>query len=183
MKVFIINDKVVLDILHNLTVDDKLKDIVKKIILRYDYSFINYIYSVFSVYTTYYSSITDENSHLSMRDVEHIHSQFTSCNLNVDRRNIFMADVYDIMYSTSDWEKTKYKCFFYEDMFNRLENLVDNREILEGLEFEEIFGILESIFGAVEETIVFGLIKTEDLTSNIIVYTEVNNNCLMIYVI
>ncbi len=183
MKVFIINDKVVLDILHNLTVDDKLKDIVKKIILRYDYSFINYIYSVFSVYTTYYSSITDENSNLSMRDVEQIHSQFSDCNLNVDRRNIFMADVYDIMYATSDWEKTKFKCFFYEDIFNRLDNLINNKEILENLEFEDIFEIMETIFGAVEETIVFGLIKSEDLTSTITVYTEVNNNCLMIYVL
>ena len=181
MRVFIINDRVVLDIINNLTLDDKIKEVIKNLILRYDYSYINYIYSVFSVYTNYYSSITDHNTSLSRREAFDIYHKFKEHNLNPDISNIFMADVYDIMFATSDFDKSKYKHFFYEDMFNRLVNLTSEKEASASM--EDIFESLEVIFGAVEETIVFGLIKTEELTNNLVIYAEINNNCLMIYVL
>lgn len=181
MRVFIINDRVVIDIINNLTLDDKIKEIVKSIILKYDYSFINYIYSVFSVYTTYYFSIADENSSLNLNDAREIHSKFTKHNINADIGNIFMADIYDIMFSTSDFDKSKYRHFFYEDMCNRLINLLGDEET--SVVMEDIFESLEFIFGSVEETIIFGMIQSEELTNNVFVYTEINNNCLMIYIL
>lgn len=181
MRVFIINDKVILDVINNLTVEDKIKDIVKDIILRFDYNYVNYIYSVFSAYVSYYISIVNENSNLTKHDVAGIYNKFRKHNIDPVLRNVFIADVYDVIFATSDFDKTKYKFFFYDDMYSRLVNISNETEA--SIVMEDVFGSLEAIFGSVEETILFGLIQTDEMTKDMIIYTEINNNCLMLYIL
>lgn len=181
MRLFIVNNKVISDIIENLTVEDKIKDIAKNVILKFDYEYIHFIYGIFSAYTTYYFSIVDENSNLGRVEVEDICGKFSQCNVAIDLRHVFMADVYDILYVTSSWEKSKFKHYFYEDMFSRLQNIYGTE--IASSHMEDVFEILETIFISIEETIIFGLVQSEAVVNNVTVYTEIMNNSLMIYVL
>lgn len=181
MKLFILNDNVVKNIIGRLTIEDNVREIIETIILRYDYSFTNFVYSMFSVYTTYYAQLLDENSHLNYTEANRIFGELSNMNLTVDRSNVFIADIYDIMYVSLSFEKTRFKHYFYEDTYNRLENLlgVENATTY----MEEIFDAMESIFSAVEENLVFNIIERDESNSNIIFYLELTPHGLMIYVV
>ncbi|NTW91180.1 MAG: aminoacyl-histidine dipeptidase [Erysipelotrichaceae bacterium] len=181
MKLFIINDRDIKNILDSLTVEDTVRNIIESIILRFDYNFTNFIYSVFSVYTTYYAQLTDENSHLNYNEAQNIFNTLTDFNISVDRSNVFVADIFDIMYITSAYDRTRFKSYFYEDTYNRLENLlgVDNATT----HMEEIFEALETIFSAVEENLVFKIIEADNPNPNVIFYLELTPHGLMVYVV
>ncbi len=181
MKLFILNDQVVKNIIGRLTVEDNIREIIENIILRYDYSFTNFVYSMFSVYTTYYVQLLDENSHINYLEASNIFTELTKMNLVVDRSNVFVADVYDIMYVSLSFEKTRFKHYFYEDTYNRLENLlgVENATTY----MEEIFDAMETIFSAIEENLVFNIVERDEANTNMIFYLELTPHGLMIYVI
>jgi len=181
MKLFILNDQVVKNIIGRLTVEDNIREIIENIILRYDYSFTNFVYSMFSVYTTYYVQLLDENSHINYLEASNIFTELTKMNLVVDRSNVFVADVYDIMYVSLSFEKTRFKHYFYEDTYNRLENLlgVENATTY----MEEIFDAMETIFSAIEENLVFNIVERDEPNTNMIFYLELTPHGLMIYVI
>lgn len=181
MRLFILNDHVVHEIVNRLTLEDKVRDIILTIIQRYDYSLTNFIYSMFSVYTTYYANLRDENSHVSYYEAENIFRDLSSrSKLEIDRSNVFVADIYDIIFCQSSFEKSRFKGYFYEDMYNRLANLIGVPEAYEHM--EEIFDAMETIFCAVEENLVFNIIQRDDPNSNVIMYLELTPHGLMIYV-
>lgn len=181
MKLFVLNDRVVKDILNRLTLEDNVREIIENIILRFDYSFTNFVYSMFSVYTTYYANLLDENSHVNYHEAQRIFNDISRTNLVVDRSNVFVADIYDIMYVSVTWDKTRFKHYFYEDMYNRLENILGVEHATTHM--EEVFDAMECIFSAIEETLVFNIIEREETHSNIIFYLELTPHGLMIYVI
>lgn len=181
MRLFILNDHVVSDIVNRLTLEDKIRDIILETIHRYDYSLTNFIYSMFSVYTTYYANLRDENSHISYREAENIFSDISSrSNLTIDRSNVFIADVYDIIFCQASFEKSRFKGHFYEDIYNRLTNLIGIPEAHEHM--DEIFEAMETIFCAIESNLVFNIMQHDDPNGNIILYLELTPHGLMIYV-
>lgn len=181
MKLFVLNDLVVKNILHRLTLEDNVRDIIENIILRFDYSFTNFVYSMFSVYTTYYIQLLDENSHISYPEAMAIFRDLERNNLTIDRSNVFVADIFDIMYINTAYDKTRFKSYFYEDTYNRLENLLGVENATTHM--EEIFDAMESIFSAIEENLVFNIIERDDTNSNIVFYIELTPHGLMIYVV
>jgi hypothetical protein len=181
MQLFLINNKVIFDIVENLTLEDKSKEILKNVILRFDYNYINFIYTMFNVYTTYYFSIMDENSNLSHKEVIEILNKFSNYNIKPDLRHVFIADVYDILYSVSSLEKSKFNSYFYGDMFNRIENLYGPK--IANSHMEVIFDSLETIFKSVEETIIYDLDRFDKIMNLAIIYIEMENSLLKIYIL
>ena len=180
MKLFVLNDRVVKEIVNRLTIEDNVREIIENIILRFDYSFTNFVYSMFSVYTTYYTNLLDENSHINYHEAQRIFSDLSKSNLIVEHSNVFVADIYDIMYVSCTWDKTRFKHYFYEDMYNRLENLLGVQNATTYM--EEVFDAMDNIFSAIEENLVFNIIESDDPQNNIIFYLEMTPHGLMIYV-
>lgn len=182
MKLFVLNNQVVKDIVNSLTIEDKIKDIILNVIHRYDYSLVNFIYSMFSVYTTYYANLLDENSHISYIEAQQIFKELSSrTSLEIDRSNVFVADVYDILFTQSCSERSQLKGYFYEDTYSRLVNIIGINQAHEHM--EEIFDALKDIFCMIEQNLIYGIIQKDDYNGNIILYLELTAHGLMIYVI
>lgn len=181
MKLFVLNDHVVKDIVNSLTIEDKIKDIILNVIHRYDYNLVNFIYSMFSVYTTYYVNLLDENSHISYLEAQQIFKELTTrTNLQIDRSNVFVADIYDILFVQMSYDKTRLKGYFYEDTYNRLDNLIGTIQAHECM--DEIFDALENVFCAIEQNLVYNIVQKDDSNGNVILYLELTPHGLMIYV-
>lgn len=181
MKLFVLTDHVINEIINRLTVEDKVKEIILNIIHRYDYSLTNFVYSMFSVYTTYYANLLDENSHVSYREAQDIFNEISShSNLTIDRTNVFICDPFDILFCQGSFEKSRFKGHFYEDMFNRLTNILGHQ--VAPVYMEDIFEAMETIFCAVEECVAFEVIKRDEPNGNIIMYLELTPHGLMMYV-
>ena len=181
MKFFIINDKEIKQILDSLTISKEARDVIDSITLRFDYNYVNFVYSVFSVYTTYYCCVGDENSSVFGVEAQQIYDKYADANLNIDRRNVFVADIYDIMYTVSCFDKDRFKDYFYEDIYNRLENVlgVENATI----HMEEVFDSMETLFNAIEACIIASISPAEDLTGNVVMYLEIHQHGLMFYLL
>lgn len=181
MKLFVLNDQVVREILRSLTVEDETLDLIEKIIHRFDTSFSSFVYSMFSAYTTYYVQLNDTNCHLNYREAQSIYTELSRTNLNVDHSNVFVADIYDILYVNSAFDKTRFKHYFYEDFYNRAENILGAVKALSAV--EDLFDALETMFTAIEQNLVSHLIERSESDCNVVIYFELGHHGLMIYVI
>jgi len=180
MKLFILNDTVIKEILNRLVIDDELRGIIDAIVLRFDYSFTNFIYSVFSVYTVQYMQLTDHNCSIPYNDIDRIYNNLRKTNLDIDRNNIFVADIYDVLYVASAPDSVKFKSHFYEDMYNRTENLFGGKVASDNM--DELFDTLETVFSVIEESLILNLISHINEESNVVIYLELNRHGLMIYI-
>lgn len=181
MKLFVLNDHVARDILRSLTVEDEIIDLIEKIILRFDQSFSNFVYSMFSAYTTYYVQLNDTNCHLSYREAQSICDNLSKTNLNVEHSNVFVADIYDILYVNTAFDKSRFKHYFYEDFYNRAENILGAAKAVTHM--EDLFDALETMFAAIEQNLVSHLINRAETEYNVVIYFELGHQGLLIYII
>lgn len=181
MKLFILNDKVIREILNSITLEDKTLYLIEKIIHQFDNSLSSFVYSMFSAYTTYYVRLYDQDCHLSYKEAQSICSNLTKTNLNIDHGDILIADIYDILYANSAFDKTRFKCYFYEDFYSKTENILGASKAVEHM--EDMFDALETMFSIIEETLVLNIINQEEHHTNVIFYLELKPNELTIYVL
>lgn len=181
MKLFILNDHVIKEIINSLTIEEEIKDIILNVIHQYDYSLVNFIYDMFSVYAGYYVNPLNENSYIPPTEAQQIFTELSSrINPNIDRNNVFVADIYDILFFRPRYEKSPLNGYFYEDIYNRLENIIGTDQAFKYA--EEIFDALEDIFYTVEEDLIQEIIQNDEYSGNVIIYLELKENKLMVYV-
>jgi len=186
MYLLSINNRAINDIIESLVIDKEIKAILKQVILRYDYSYINFLYSLFSVYSKSYIRINNEKCELSINERLEILSTFSSKLNKVNYDNIFIADTFDVLFSISPhyWmESTKFNSFLYEDIYSRIENVINAGSA--DFYLEDIMESIEYISSFVESSIIRILtIKDEKSILSILhmhIDIDENNLYLTIY--
>jgi hypothetical protein len=182
----IVSNHDVRSIIDGLPVNDKIKSIINNLILRYDHSYVNFVYTVFSVYTNTYSRINGEYSDLSHTESIHIYNIFNELIKDVKYDRIFIADRYDVLFNSScvgDPGDRKFTHYFYEDMYSRLEYLVGVKEA--PLILEDIFECLEYIIKYIEANVTRILEKKDSTYSNshFSLYLDIIQDRLMLVIV
>lgn len=180
MNIFVLDDHVIKNIINSLAVEDNVRKIIENIILKYDHNFINFIYNIFSTYTTYYIQVLSKNSQLSTEEINVILQNLKKINPFIKKSDVFITDIYDILCINTSFDKLRFNHYFYEDIYNRLETLLGTTNATKYA--EEIFDTIEIILLIIEKNIVFNIIKQADLESIIILYLELTPQRLIIFV-
>lgn len=127
--------------------------------------------------------MTDSNCHLDYKDIQNIYSKFTKKNINIDQNSVFIADIYDILYMNSSYEKTCFNHYFYEDIYNKTEILLGASKAISYI--EDLFDALEILFTEIECNFISHFINISESSTfcNIVIYFELGYQKLMIYVL
>lgn len=179
MRIYTINNQQIYNILNRLTVDETLKSLTKKIIVDMYNSYIEFISCMFTDYVTYYVKISNLSNELGFYEINNIKNMLSNLNRNIDLDNVYLADVYDILYVASAYDKHRFKSSFYEDIFNKLVQLAGEEQA--NIYIEDVFDIFESMFTEIETCIMSHIIGT-DQSLDVIIYPELSSLGLVLYV-
>ena len=67
-----ITDNHIKNIINSLTIQDDAKNILNRMILEYDISYVSFLYSLFRVYTNLYLSVTSGDVWLDQSDLNYL---------------------------------------------------------------------------------------------------------------
>jgi hypothetical protein len=157
-----VTNKAIYDIIQSLTIPDKSRELLKTIIVRYDYSYTKFLYALFSVYMNAYVRMSSGDTNLSAEEQLNVLNTFKSKLQNVDYDSIFIADKLDVLFGASPQPPIDHmKCttFLYEDIYNRIENIVGVGLASDCM--EDIFESIEAITTHIESTFLHLLSRTE----------------------
>ena len=181
MRVLVLNNKSIKDIIDSLTIDEKIRNILNQVILSYDHNYVNCICTIFEMFTTYYYRLDDENIDLTYEEIRDIKNNFNSIKNSIYENNIIISNLFDILYTLQNNDRTKFKDYFYEEFYIRLENLLGVNVAHEYMEV--IFENMEIIFSTVEGSIINSYISEEHiLHDNIAIYIEIVNDIIIFYI-
>ena len=183
MYILRVTNEYISNIIKSLTINEKTLSVLNNIIIRFDHKYINFIYLLFTVYLKTYVRITDDNCHLSFQQRKEILNNFSENIPNVKYEQIFIADKFDILFGSSATQyldSSKLKSYFYEDIYNRIENITGVEVATEFM--EDIFDSIEIIISSIEAYIVriVNNNETEDSSSCVYLYLDLIDNSLVI---
>lgn len=121
--------------------------------------------------------LTREESRLAMERLTVVRQQFNPA-------NIFVADRFDLLYGvscTGDTRNVKFKDFMYEDIYNRLENLLGVERA--ALYMEDVFESIEFVTGVIEGAVIGVTQHNDDDEGNIVFYLEPHPQGLIFIII
>lgn len=173
-------------IIDSVCLEENLLNALKNIIVRYDSSYVHFVYVIFSVYLKSYVQLTDIHSNLTDADRRYLLNHFQSLvNGNLLENNILVADRYDIIYGTSPiayFESGRFNDYFYDDMYSRISNLY-GKEFVD-LYMHEIFLAAEAVIQSIEGIIVQLVCKDEEERSTSIgIQLQIYNNDLYMFLV
>lgn len=117
MKYLQITDTLVKDTIDSFVIDDITRGHVERIIRSVSTSYSDFIFSMLSIYSTGYVKLNSPSCPLGVVEVNNLMSKINGMrNVNVDYRNVIIADKIDLLYGTdvrSYAEFTKFTPCFY----------------------------------------------------------------------
>lgn len=162
MYLISITNNVIHDLIESLTLNETSKNVLKHVILRYDHSYINFVYCLFSVYLKPYVRLNSDECHLCSHERLEVLQTFNERLPRVNYDNIFIADKFDVLFGVSPYthvDSSKFSTYLYEDMYNRIENITGVEIATEYM--EDVFESIEYIVSHLESSIV-RLVNKED---------------------
>lgn len=184
MKTIYIPEAYLRTIFNSLTLRDDTRSVLNTIITRYDHDYTKFMYGIFSAYSKVYINLIDEHCELSRQEVRQTLDKLTSLRREINPRNIFVADKFDLLYGvscTGDLRNVKFKDYMYEDMFSRLENLLGAHNANEYM--EDIFEAIEHVAGMIEGSLISVAQSIDEEAPNIVFYIDIVNSGLLFILI
>lgn len=171
MYLLIVSNNSIKSIIDRLTIKETTKEVLEAIILHYDYSYVNFIYTLFSVYLRAYVRLVDNIEDMSYSEIREIIDKFNAELPRVNPDNILLVDRYDILFTLSPMlflESDKFTSFIYEYIYNRIEHLIDVNYFKEDMSeeaidyMEDILEAIEEIMASIEHTIIRHVNKDDE---------------------
>lgn len=180
MRLIRISDKAISDIVNSLAIEQEVAECVKVIITRYDGNYVNFVYTVLSVYMKTYVGISDTSSYLTQYDKDSVLERL-SVNWSTEN-SVLVIDRFDLIYSNSYIDHFgigKFNDYFYEDIYNRIENLYGDKVAAD--RSNDVFVAMESIFQAIESVFIRLLCIDDDcLTPYVGIHVQLKHGLLYI---
>lgn len=162
LKIISISNSDVKRIIDGICTTDYVKSILNSIILRGDYSYINFVYSLFSLYTNSYTCLKD--LHLSAIDAtENIICIDNVCRgkPNYLQEHILIGSYYDVLFNKTTTESlSKFNGYFYDDIYERLHLYMGKEEVYDCM--DDVFVAIEILFDSIESNVLHFLLKEEE---------------------
>lgn len=178
MDVLVIPDNYINELIIANSKNKEIYNIVKQIIMKYNYNYVNFIYAMFSIYNNIYISVNNKNSGLSYTEIQDLVNKLSKYKKNIIVDYIVVSDVYDFLYNLYSNEY-KFNDWFYSDIFSRLSNLYYSKYVDEI--FEDVIDTLSNVFSILDSNIfTYITSKYENFNSNIVIYLEIVNDYLFL---
>lgn len=184
MKTIFIPENHLSAIFNSLTLKDDSRAVLHNVVVRFDHSYTNFMYSIFSAYSNVYVSLMDEHCELSREEIRDAFNKLVVLRREIKPGNIFVADKLDLLYGvscTGDTRNTKFKDFMYEDMCSRLENLLGVQKALDYM--EDTFEAIEYVTGMIEGNLMAVAQSTDDEDGNMLFYLDIVPEGLLFIII
>ena len=163
-----ITDNHIKNIINSLTIQDDAKNILNRMILEYDISYVSFLYSLFRVYTNLYLSVTSGDVWLDQSDLNYLkaktNTRLPQCNLE----DVITCDRYDLIYNLTSRDRPlsgRFNSCMYDDVYSRIAEMVG--DVKAHWYMEEVFESIEFIMTSIE-SVLFRLSSNqpEDPTRN-----------------
>lgn len=172
------------NILNTLTLTDDSRRILEQAILRFDPTYVGFLYDLFCVYSNLYFSVASGGVWLDQQDMQRLREHSALQLLNMNFEDILTCDKYDLLYSLSAGEKplaSKFSISLYEDMYERLAELVGDDSA--HWYMEDVFDAIEVLMGVIESAFFrFTYRGDEDNNTNLFVYPYFHGSDLALVV-
>jgi len=163
LKIISISNASIKDIIDSICVTDKIKNILNSLILRGDYSHINFIYSLFSIYANSYTCLKDLNLSEMIDIGKNIDCIDKVCRgkPNYLQEHILIGSYYDVLFNKTTTESlSKFNGYFYDDLYERLHLCMGQEEVYDNM--DDVFTAVEILFDSIECNVLHFLLKEEE---------------------
>lgn len=163
LKVISISNTNIKSIIDGICVADNIKSILNSLILRGDYNYVNFVYSLFSMYTNSYTCLKDLNVSELMNIGENINCIDSVCRSkpNYLQEHILVGSYYDVLFNKTTTESlSKFNGYFYDDLYERLHLYMGKEEVYEHM--DDVFTAVEILFDSIECNVLHFLLKDEE---------------------
>lgn len=162
LKMICLSNSSIKSIIDGICVTDRIRNILHSLILRGDYTYVNFVYSLFSIYANSYTCLKD--LHLSEIDAgENILCIDRICRgkPNYIQEHILVGSYYDVLFNKTTTESlNKFNGYFYDDLFERLHMCLGRDEVYEHM--DDVFTAVEILFDSIESNVLHFLLKGEE---------------------
>lgn len=178
MYVLRITNTCIENLINSLIISDGSRELIKKLISLYEGSYIGFVHCLFTIYTTGYVGILNENSPIPRVTAKSIIDHFNrfNCANDVTTADVLVADVYDLLYRLSahpyTLEYSMFRTHLYEDVFVNIESIVGPVEASNYL--EEVFFSIEHLIQSIEHSMLSISNRDKDTSSGCCLYLQLN---------
>lgn len=183
MRVLMLNEASARELFQSLNIHDELKTFLGKLIVRYDTFFVNFVYSMFCFYTQTHVSVNSCQTGYSEHELQQLISAFTRFHPNLNLSNILISDRFDMLYGigcTGYTYNPKFHDDFYEEIYNRLEEVLGVKNAYEKM--EEVTLAIEQYVGMIETNLLTISDPKMDSNKNLVYYLELKPTHLIFYI-
>ena len=176
MQMITITDSHIKNIVNSLTIQDDCKNILNRMILEYDTSYVSFLYSLFRIYTNLYLPVTSGEVWLDQSDMNYLrrktNTRLPQCNLE----DIVTCDRYDLIYNLTSRARPlsgRVNSCMYDDVYSRIAEMVGDEKA--HWYMEEVFESIEFIMTSIE-SVLFRLSSNQPEettpTHNVFIYVD-----------
>lgn len=177
----IFDNKYIDELLRSNSENENTYKLIREIILQCDYSYVNFVYSIFSVYSNIYINVCNRNSELTYTDIQKVVNKLSTYKNNIVAEHIVTSDMYDILYNMYS-DDYQFNSIMYDDIFSRLSNVYKNENIVEV--FESIIKTLSNVFSILDSNIFnFMSSKNKDFNGVIYIHLEIVDQYLFLNIV
>ena len=131
---------------NSISPSESARSMFETLVRKFDNSYTNFVYSLFSVYCNKYKSFHDKDTELTPAEKSYYIGVFSNCVPQASSYNIYVADTFDLMSEiqiSGGIHGLRFNEYMFEDIFSRLEHIYptchpsnvieDMHEIIEGV--------------------------------------------------
>lgn len=156
MKLLHITEKDLIHLIHSLSVDKFIIEVLHEAISLEYRNYIEFIHNVMRTYSYTYINLTYEDcTYIADNNAIDILEEFKRFNRHIKAKDLFIADKFDMMYngySMHSQRISKFNEYFYEDMYRLVENVLKDTS-LTNTHIDSIFESIEQIVTQIESQI------------------------------
>lgn len=181
MKAFYLKDTDISRLINQISARDDIKTLVHKLIITYDGSYTNFVFSIFSYYMLNYNRVGYGSEYYSIHETAEILKKFPDTS-----GVVLVADKFDMMYGVGCSDRfTKFNEHAYEEFYVRLTEIlpIESKNNLISSYAEELFEVLENLFVCIEASLFSLSEKENDMDNQEIILSLVNNYGILCFLI